>query len=127
MPAGNPFAFNNDLSKFDIGRIFVRQKVTLNCHYPSSADGFKDYDVGIPMTPSGLDNYAYRPVAVVQASNPSTGGVYLSGFSIDSAFSVNPVAAYIAFNTGSSVTNSGYVNIDAFVFYVRTDIIKTVS
>lgn len=121
---GNPFAFNGDLSKFDIGRMLVREKVTLACRYPASSEGFRDYDIGIPAVPSGLDGYQYRPMFVEQASAPTIGGIYLSGFTIDSALSPPHTVAYMSVNTGSSTQSSGTANIDAYVYYVRKDIIR---
>lgn len=122
--AENAFAYNGDKSKFDLGRIFLRKKVTLTFPAPSNGKwGICSYKLPFaPVNGSDIINYNYKPIAVHLASQVN--GFYFCDITLYQSPQDNQqwtVKAYINNHSGVSPAT---VSVEAYVWYMRQDIIR---
>lgn len=129
--AQNPFAFNDDKSKFDISRLIVREKITVSIPVPALGQT-KRGSVVIPYHPTSNNidilwdaathAYNYDVFAITQASTGGVNGIDVSGFNIRKGNG----GIYVI--TNKSVSNPpSAVNVDAYMYYVRHDIIRVLT
>lgn len=136
--AADPFAFNDDRSKFDLSRMFITQdqQMSILIQSPIGRGEIQILNNFEPIsgnpTLNNIDviytnsQYNYMPFrAFMKNTDTDVSGIYASGLSLFMNWSQQTVNASVVIgNIGSSAVSSRKINANIQMVYVRRDVVE---